>query len=75
MVLLKRWSNWLTDIANTNDFKSFKYKTNLIGNRAAQPNSNYANGVLRNTTIAVLLKNLSDFWRSLEMSLNNCKVL
>ena len=40
---------------------SFKYKSSLITNR---------NGV----KIAVPLKYLSNFWRSLEMSLINCKV-
>ena len=33
-----------------------------------------ANGILRNRKIAVPLKNLSNFWRSLEISLINCKV-
>ena len=32
------------------------------------------NGILRNVTIAVPLKYLSNFWRSLEMSLIRCKV-
>ena len=30
-----------------------------------------ANGILRKTTIAVSLKNLSNFWRSFEMPLIN----
>ena len=33
-----------------------------------------ANGILRNAAIAVPLKYLSNFWRSLEMPLINCKV-
>ena len=33
-----------------------------------------ANGILKNETIAVLLKYLNNFWRLLEMILNNCKV-
>ena len=33
-----------------------------------------ANRMLRNAIIAVPLKYLSKFWRSLEMSLMNCKV-
>ena len=41
-----------------------------MGNTAA----NGANGVLRNTTIAVPLKYFSSFWKSIEMSLINCKV-
>ena len=44
-----------------NNLSSFKYKSSLITNR---------NGV----KIAVLLKYLSNFWRSLEMPLINCKV-
>ena len=32
------------------------------------------NGVLKYVKIAVLLKYLSNFWRSLEMSLINCKI-
>ena len=44
-----------------NNSSSFKYKSSLITNR---------NGV----KIAVPLKCLSNFWRSLEMTLINCKV-
>ena len=33
-----------------------------------------ANGILKNATLAVLLKYLNNFWRLLEMILNNCKV-
>ena len=33
-----------------------------------------ANRILRNRKIVVPLKNLSNFWRSLEISLINCKV-
>ena len=58
------------DIANTDDFKSFKYKAKLLGNTAA----NGANGILRNATIAVPLKYLNNFWRSLEMPLINCQI-
>ena len=42
----------------------------LFGNIEA----NGANGILRNTTIAVPLKYLSNFWRSLEMPLIKCRV-
>ena len=62
------------DIANDNIFKSFKYKAKLLGSTVSQPNSNQANGIFRNVTIAVPLKYLSNFWRSLEMPLINCKV-
>ena len=62
------------DIANTDHFKSFKYKAKLLENTAAQPAPNAANGILKNATIAVPLNYLSNFWRSLEMPLINCKV-
>ena len=44
-----------------NNSSSFKYKSSLITNR-------------NSVKIAVPLKYLSNFWRSLEMSLINCKV-
>ena len=46
---------------------SFKHKASLIGNTE---NNGTKNGV----KIAVSLKYLSNFWRSLEMPLINCKV-
>ena len=61
-------------IANTNNFKSFKYKAKLLGNTETQPNPNHPNGILKNATTAVPLEYLSDIWRSLEMPLINCKV-
>ena len=67
-------TNFNADIVNTDDFKSFKYKAKLLGNTAAQPAPNAANGILRNAAIVVPLKYLSNFWRSLEMPLINCKV-
>ena len=62
------------NISNTNDFKSSKYKAKLLGNIGAQPNPNNANGILKNAAIAVPLKYLSNFSRSREMPLANCKV-
>ena len=53
------------NIVNTDDFKSFKYKAKLLGNTEAQPAQNNANGILKNTAIAVLLKYCNNFWRSL----------
>ena len=44
-----------------NNFSSFKYKSSLIAEN-------------RNGAIAVLLKHLNNFWRSLEMPLIKCKV-
>ena len=49
------------DIHILNNSSSYKYKSSLITNK---------NGA----KIAVRLKYSSDFWRSLEMSLINCKV-
>ena len=46
-----------------------EYKANLLGNAGADN----PNGILENATFAVSLKFLSNFWRSLEMSLINCK--
>ena len=77
------WSLWFyskdeatdfhNDIVIDNNFKSFKYKAKLLANTVAQAD-NAANGILKNATIAVPLKYLSNFWRSLEVSLINCKV-
>ena len=58
------------DIENNNDFKSFSYEAKLLVNTA----TDRLNGTLRNTTIAVPLKYLSNFWRTLEMPLINCNV-
>ena len=44
------------------------------GNSLKNTESNGANGILRNTTLAVLLKYLSNFWKSLEIPLINSKV-
>ena len=55
------------DVTNDNNAPSFKYKANLIGNTG---NNGRKNGV----KIAVPLKYLSNFWRSLEMPLINCKI-
>ena len=78
------WSLWFyfkdeatncnANIANDDDFKSFKDKVKLLGYTAAQPDPNAANGILRNAIIAVPLKYLRNFWRSLERPLINCKV-
>ena len=67
-------TNFNNNIANTNNLKSFKFKAKVLENTVSQPQPNAANGILRNTTIAVPLNYLSNFWRSLEMPLINCKV-
>ena len=55
------------DVTNDDNAPSFKYKASIIGNTG---NDGTKNGV----KIAVPLKYLSNFWRSLEMPLINCKV-
>ena len=52
---------------------SFKYKVNLLGNIAAADPDNARVGKL-NIKIVVPLKYLSNFFRSLEMPLINCKI-
>ena len=49
----------------------FKYKLSFIGESTAVG----GNRVFKNVEIAVPLKYLSNFWRSLEMPLINCKIL
>ena len=58
------------DIGNNNNFKSFEYKTKVLGNTEADGN----NGILKSETISVPLKYVSNFWRSLKMPLINCKI-
>ena len=48
----------------------FKYKSSLIKESLALSN----NRVFENVKIVVPLKYLSNFWRSSEMSLINCKI-
>ena len=55
------------NVTNDNNASSFKYKANLIGNREN-------NGTKTGVKIAGPLKYLSNFLRSLEMPLINCKV-
>ena len=54
-------------MTNDDNAPSFKHKANLIGNTEA-------NGTNNEVKITVPLKYLSNFWRSLEMPLINCKV-
>ena len=49
------------------NLSSFKYKSNIIGNLTIAETKN-------NVKTVVPLKHLSNFWRSLEMPLINCKV-
>ena len=55
------------DVSNDDNASSFKYKAKIVGNTE---DDGRKNGV----KIAVPLKYLSNFWRSLEMPLIKCKV-
>ena len=44
-------TNFNAYIVNDNSFKYFQYKVKLLGNTAAQPDPNAANGILKNATI------------------------
>ena len=59
------------DDVTTNNSSSFKYKSSILGKSTVDDNNN---GVLKNAKIAAPLKYLSNFWRSLEMHLINCKI-
>ena len=52
--------------------QSFKYKAALLGKTADAVNN--TNSSVKEAKIVVPLKYLSNFWRSLEMPLMNCKV-
>ena len=58
------------NVTNDDNAPSFKYKANLIGNTVADGKIKKKEGV----KIAVPLKYLSNFLRSLEMPLINCKI-
>ena len=59
---------WNINLTN-NSSSSFDYKSNLIGNTDADGANRK-----KDVKIVVPLKYLSNFWRSLEMPLINCKV-
>ena len=52
--------------------QSFKYKAALVGKTANAVNN--TNSSVKNTKIVVPLNYLSNFWRSLQMQLINCKI-
>ena len=54
------------------NFQSFKYKAALVGKTEDAVNNK--NSSVKNTKTVVPLKYLSNFWRSLEMLLINCKL-
>ena len=60
-------NNGNPDNVSTADSVSFKYKSTILENPTAD-------GALKNAKIVVPLKYLSNFWRSLEMLLINCKI-
>ena len=57
---------------NINNSQPFKYKAALLGKTANVVND--TNSAVKYAKIVVPLKDLSNFWRSLEMPLINCKV-
>ena len=61
-------ANAINDLT-TNNSSSFKYKVNLLGNPVVANNI-----AIRNVKVVVPLKYLSNFFRSLEMRLINCKI-
>ena len=63
-------ANFDADIGSNDNFKSFKYETKLLRNMVADG----INGTVKNATMALPLKYLTNFWRSFEMLLINCKV-
>ena len=52
---------------NSTDFESFKSKIKIIGNTPTDGNT-------KDVETIMLLKHLSNFWRTLEMPLINCEV-
>ena len=57
-------TDYETNIANDDNMKSFEYQTKLLGN---------TNGILKNATIPVPLKYITNTWRSLIMPLIICE--
>ena len=66
-------TNFNSDIEKTDYFKSFKYKDKLLENTVTQLTPSQTNGFLKNATTAVPLKYSSNFWRTLEILLINCR--
>ena len=72
------WQFKRDEVSNNNadltidNSQSFKYKAALVGKTANAVNN--TNSSVKNTKIVVPLKHLSNFWRSLEMPLINCKI-
>ena len=71
---LKRYESPVTNAGNpdsvsTGNSTSFKYKSSIFKTITATDHQ-----VFNNVKIAVPLKYLSNFWRSLEIPLINCKI-
>ena len=62
----------LTTDNGISNSQSFKYKAALVGKTKDAVNN--TNRSVKNTKIVVPLKYLSNFWRSLEMPIINCKI-
>ena len=62
------------NITNANNFKSFKYKAKFLQKTEDQPTQIIPMEFWKNEVIAAPLKYWSNFWRSLDMPLINCKV-
>ena len=54
----------------TNGSTSFEYKLTILGESTAFG----TNGILKSVKLIVPLRYLSNFWKSLEMPLINCKI-
>ena len=63
------YNTFNVDIMYNNNSKSFDYKAKSLWSTVTQPALNQANGILKNATIVMPLKYLSNFWQSLEMLL------
>ena len=66
--------NFNADIANNAAFKFCKYEIKLLEDTVVQSAPDNGDGILKNATIAIPVKYVSNFWRSLEMLLINSKV-
>ena len=65
-------TSFTIDIANA--FKFFNYKAKILGTKLTLPAPNNANENLKNVTIAIPLKYVNIFLKSLEIPLNNWKI-
>ena len=69
------WFSSKDEAANLNNDIGIQTSIRLKYYEKHFPATNNANGILKNTTIAVpLISNLSNFWRTLEMPLSNSKI-